>query len=169
MGFENVQRVSPILYDTSAWKLTTTGKHHPWPISHGTQRQLHRSNGIHPILPYSPPLEPTTKSPSGIYPSSRTRTKRQLFNRQTPPTHKSHPNCSLFIKDKRMSRNYIGIPRSRECCSPPPPTRSTHSRRYRSDVLDLDRGSVSRFDNRMAILLCISTVHTTVPTLHVMT
>ena len=156
------------MYDTSA-KLTTTGKHHPWPISHGTQPQSHRSNGIHPILPYSPLREPTTKSPSGIYPSSRTKTKRQLFNRQTPPTHKSHPNCSLFIKDKRMSRNYIGIPRSRECYSLPPPTRSTLSRRYRSNVLDLDMGSVSPLDNRIAILLCISTVHTTVPTLYVMT
>jgi len=147
-----------------------TGKHHPWPISHGTQPQSHRSNGIHPILPYSQPREPTTKSLSGIYPSSRTRMKRQSFNRQTPPTHKSHPNCSLFIKGRRMSRNCIGTPRSLACCSLLPPTRSTPSRRYLSNAFEFRHmGSASLFANKIAILLCISTVHTTVPTLDVMT
>jgi hypothetical protein len=63
--------------------------------------------------------------------------RRQLYSPQTAPTHRSHLSCYLFIKVRRMSRNYIGIPRSQECSLRPLPTRSTLSRPfpYRSCLL----------------------------------
>jgi hypothetical protein len=60
--------------------------------------------------------------------------RRQSYNPQMDPTHKSHLNCYSFTRVRRMSRNYIGIPRSQECSLRPLPTLSTLSRpsRYRS-------------------------------------
>ena len=59
------------------------------------------------------------------------------FSPQMAPTHKSHLNCCSFTRVRRMSRNYIGTPRSPECSLRPLPTLSTLSRlsQYRSCLL----------------------------------
>jgi hypothetical protein len=63
--------------------------------------------------------------------------RRQLYSPQTAPILRFHLNCYSSTRVRRMSRNYIGIPKSLECCLRPLPTLSTLSRpsRYRSCLL----------------------------------
>jgi WD40 repeat protein len=110
-------------------QLIQIGRHPPLPTFHGILHLSLPSNGIHPTHPSSQPPVPMTRSHSGIFPSSRTKTKHLSFN--PPQILKSPHNCSLSTKDRRMSRSCIGTLRSPVCCSRPPPTRSMLSKRYR--------------------------------------
>lgn len=97
---------------------------------HGTLRRSLPSNGTRPTHPYSPRLARTTSSPSGTFPSSKTRTRRP-----SPPSTPTASRCKYprsscsSTRAKKTSRSSTGTPRSPVWSSPPPAIRSTSSRR----------------------------------------